>query len=136
MKTNLIGVAVKTHLTSTTDETVATIRGIYRKNGYTMTILVDGKGKLYDHIPVEKLTLIMDERQWSVVLYWGINDKIKAIKAIRCITSMDLKAAKEHVEAHPNCVPIKDKLTHEEAQEIRRRISQDERMECDVRKAI
>lgn len=136
MKTNLLGSSVKTNLTSATDETIATIRGVYRKNGYTMTILVDDEGKFYDSIPVGKLTLIMDERRWSVVLYWNINEKIKAIKAIRALTPMDLRTAKDHVEAHPNCVLVKDKLTHEEALEIKRRISHDEGMECDVRKEL
>lgn len=138
MKTNLLGCAVKAKLTSTETESIATIRGIYRKSGYTMTILADADGKFYDGIPVQKLTLIQDERQWSVVLYWDINHKIHAIKALRGATNppMGLREAKDFVESHPNCVPVKDHLTHDEALELSRQISRDNHLECDVRRMI
>lgn len=117
------------------DEVICKICAIYEKNGHVMTAIVAVEnGIIQTDIPLEKLTIVQ-ERHYSVVLFWEPTQKIKAIKVISNITSMGLKAAKEWVENHPNRCPVKDKLTYEEAEEIKRRITVDD-MECEVRTMI
>jgi ribosomal protein L7/L12 len=100
-----------------------------------MTIIVTDNGTIHRDVPIEKLTVIY-ERQYAVIMFWNPEQKIKAIKAIRAITHMDLKSSKEYVESHPVLIKVKNKLTYEEAEEIRRILTHDENMECEIRKEL
>lgn len=137
MITNLLNKVVKFKgFKYVEDEAICRICAIYEKSGYIMTaISAVEDGTIKTDIPLEKLTLVQ-EHHYSVILFWNYNEKIKAIKCIRGITNMDLKAAKEWVENHPNRCPVKDKLTYEEAEEIKRQITVNDNMECEVRVMI
>lgn len=135
MITNLLDTTVTTNAfhAGGEGETTAKIRGIYEKSGFIMTILVTDEGVIHSDVPIEKLR-VKDEKIYAVYLFWNVNQKIKAIKAIRGVTKMDLRAAKDHVEAHPGTVKVKGELTLDEAEAIRRQITLDDRMECEIRK--
>lgn len=136
MITNLLDKVVKFKgLKNVDDEHICKICAIYEKSGFIMAAIICVEdGSIHEGIPIEKLTIV-DEHQYSVILFWNYNEKIRAIKCIRGIVSMDLKSAKEWVESHPNRCPVKDKLTYAEAEEIKRRIAFDN-MECEVRRII
>jgi ribosomal protein L7/L12 len=137
MITNLLDATVKTNALHVggEGETFGKIRGIYEKNGFIMVILASNEGKIHIDIPVEKLEIFY-EKIYAVVMFWNDTQKIKAIKALRRLTDMDLKSAKEFVEANPNAVKIKNKLTYEEAEDLRRIIIHEENMECEIRKEL
>ncbi|MFY4731237.1 ribosomal protein L7/L12 [Nitrospira sp. BLG_2] len=134
IQTNLLDTLVKTNALHVggEGETCGKIRGIYEKNGFIMAILVTEEGKICS-LPLEKLEVV-SERIYAVYMFWNVNQKIKAIKAIRGVTKMDLKAAKDYVEAHMGTVKVKGELTLEEAEAIKRQITHDDQMECEIRK--
>ena len=66
----------------------------------------------------------VDEEQtaFSVVLKdFGAN-KINVIKAVRALTTLGLKEAKEFVESAPN--PVKEDVTKEEAEQIKAKLEE------------
>lgn len=75
-------------------------------------------------------------RLYSVWLYWADHQKIQAIKAIRGATGMGLKDAKDHVEKYVGKVLVKDHMTLTDAEELKRQLVTDSRMECEVRRHV
>jgi large subunit ribosomal protein L7/L12 len=63
-----------------------------------------------------------EQTSFDVILAEVGADKIKVIKVVREVTSLGLKDAKDLVEAAPK--PIKEGVTKEEAQEIKKKIEE------------
>ncbi len=63
-----------------------------------------------------------EKTEFDVVLAGAGDQKIKVIKEVRAITSLGLKEAKALVEDAPQ--PIKEGVTKEEAEEIKKKIEE------------
>jgi large subunit ribosomal protein L7/L12 len=61
-----------------------------------------------------------EKTTFSVILTGAGDKKIQVIKEVRAITSLGLKEAKDLVEGAPK--PVKENVTKEEAEEIRKKI--------------
>ncbi|MEI6634159.1 MAG: 50S ribosomal protein L7/L12 [Chlamydiota bacterium] len=61
-----------------------------------------------------------EKTTFSVILTGFGDKKIQVIKEVRAITSLGLKEAKDLVEGAPK--PVKENVTKEEAEEIRKKI--------------
>jgi len=63
-----------------------------------------------------------EKTEFNVVLKAVGNEKIKVIKAVREITGLGLKEAKELVDNAPK--PIKENVSKEEAEEIKAKLTE------------
>ncbi|HKJ64042.1 MAG TPA: 50S ribosomal protein L7/L12 [Desulfopila sp.] len=63
-----------------------------------------------------------EQTEFDVILAGAGDQKIKVIKEVRAITSLGLKEAKALVEDAPQ--PIKEAVTKEEAEEIKKKIEE------------
>ena len=63
-----------------------------------------------------------EQTEFNVVLTSFGSAKVGVIKAVRAITSLGLKEAKELVEKAPS--PIKESVTKEEAEEIKKQLEE------------
>lgn len=63
-----------------------------------------------------------EKSEFSVVLQSIGDNKIQVIKAVREITSLGLKEAKELVESAPK--PVKEGLSKEEAEELKKKLEE------------
>jgi ribosomal protein L7/L12 len=93
------------------------ICAIYQYEDEVMLGIVDDAGKMIFGV-APAFVRINNNHSYTVFLYYSLNKKIMAIKAAREITGIDLKEAKDLVEAHPEGVRVKKNLTHSEAREV------------------
>ena len=98
------------------------ICAIYQCEDKIFFCLVDEEGKLTDKVR-PNMFKINEQRIHSVFLYYAPHHKIHAIKTVREILGLGLREAKDLVEANPDGVPIKTRLTPEEAKEVMRIIT-------------
>lgn len=72
--------------------------------------------------PAEGGAAAEEKTEFDVVLTAAGDQKIKVIKEVRAITALGLKEAKALVEGTP--APIKEGITKEEAEEIKKKIEE------------
>lgn len=99
------------------------ITAVYQADARIFFVVVDNDDNLKDGVRPSEVKL-NNKAIYSVIMYWPPERKIHAIKTVREITGIGLKDAKDLVEANPSGVPIKSGLTHAEAKEIMRVITQ------------
>jgi ribosomal protein L7/L12 len=99
------------------------ICAIYQHEDNIFYCLVSEEGQLTKGLPSYKFR-INEQNNCSVVIYWTPERKIHGIKTVREVTGLGLREAKDLVEGNPSGVPIKSGLTHAEAKEILRIITQ------------
>ncbi len=112
-------------------ERMARICAIYDNKDILLVALTYEDGTI-DTVKLNECKFI-HEKVFSVVAFWSMDQKIRMIKTIREHQGMDLKTAKDYVEANYGKVVVKGNLTVEEAEEIKRRVRM-EGFECEVRK--
>ena len=117
------------------DKNMGTISAVWIDRNMLMAVVVMEDGAFVT-AEVNNLEMPMAMRLFSVWVFWGPNEKIKAIKAVRGVTGMSLKDAKDHVENHPGLVLVKDKLTLTDAEELKRQLIMDNNMEVDIRRSV
>ncbi len=138
LQTNLLDSTVSFQLTTShgTHEVIGTVRALYATDRLR-AVVANETGLLHD-VLASQLTVVNPTRlpSYAVWMFWKHEQKIKGIKAIRAVTNMGLKDAKDFIEAGGNPIRVINNLSQERAEEVRRMIQYDNGMECEVRKEV
>lgn len=139
LQSNLLDCTVSFQLTTShgTHEVVGVVRALYVADRLRAVVAANESGTLHDILACQCKAMNPNRLpSYSVWMYWPQERKINGIKAIRSVTNMGLKDAKDFIETNSNpCCLIKD-LSQERAEEIRRQVNADSNsnLEFEVRK--